>query len=83
MSNSLNPSIPDSPQQAPYPVELEPGNYWWCACGKAKNQPFCDGSHQDTDFEPLKFNIAAKNTYHLCGCKKTKNPPYCDGSHNK
>ena len=27
-------------------VEVEKGkSYYWCACGKSKNQPFCDGSH--------------------------------------
>ena len=76
-------SKPESPQNFPYSIELEAGDYWWCACGKAKSQPFCDGSHKLTEFEPLKFTITEKNTYHLCGCKKSQNPPFCDGSHNK
>jgi CDGSH-type Zn-finger protein len=76
-------SKPDSPQDFPYVAELEAGDYWWCACGKSKTQPFCDGAHKNTDFEPVKFTITEKNTYSLCGCKKSKNPPYCDGSHNK
>ncbi|MFV9616726.1 MAG: CDGSH iron-sulfur domain-containing protein, partial [Gammaproteobacteria bacterium] len=38
-----------SSQNEPYEVELEAGSYWWCACGRSKTQPFCDGSHQDTD----------------------------------
>ncbi len=33
-------------------LELEPGTYYWCACGRSKNQPFCDGSHKGTDFKP-------------------------------
>ena len=33
-------------QKASYPVELAAGDYWWCACGKSKNQPFCDGAHK-------------------------------------
>ena len=76
-------SEPDSPQNAPYAQELEPGDYWWCACGKSKNQPFCDGSHKMTDFSPVKFTVTEKETLYLCGCKKTANPPFCDGSHNK
>jgi CDGSH-type Zn-finger protein len=31
-------------QNAPYELELEAGAYWWCACGRSKSQPFCDGS---------------------------------------
>ncbi len=23
-------------------------SYWWCACGRSKSQPFCDGSHKGT-----------------------------------
>lgn len=69
-------------QKAPFPAELEQGkNYFWCACGKSARQPFCDGSHKDTTFAPLKFEAAKAGTVYLCGCKHTRNPPYCDGSH--
>jgi CDGSH-type Zn-finger protein len=28
----------------PKMVELEAGkDYFWCACGRSKSQPFCDG----------------------------------------
>lgn len=74
---------PDMPQQTPYSVELEPGDYWWCSCGKSTNQPFCDGSHNGSEFEPVKFTIAEKTTVWLCGCKRTQDPPFCDGMHNK
>ena len=76
-------SEPVVAQKAPYAVDLEPGDYFWCACGKSANQPFCDGSHKDTDFEPVKFTIDEKKTVYLCGCKHTGNKPYCDGTHNK
>lgn len=62
---------------------LEPGEYWWCSCGKSKSQPFCDGSHKDTDFSPVQFTVKESGSAYLCGCKKTANPPYCDGTHNK
>lgn len=74
-------STPDCPQKTPYVVELEPGTYWWCACGKSSTQPFCDGSHQGTDFSPLEVNITEKKKYGLCGCKQSKNAPMCDGTH--
>lgn len=68
-------------QKAPYGVDLAPGDYFWCACGRSKKQPFCDGSHKDTGITPLKFTVAAAEKKFLCGCKATKNPPFCDGTH--
>ena len=30
----------------PIAIEVEKGkSYYWCACGRSKKQPFCDGSH--------------------------------------
>jgi CDGSH-type Zn-finger protein len=71
-----------STQNCPYKIELDEGKYWWCACGRSKNQPFCDGSHQGTDFTPIKLNIEEKKAVWLCGCRRSGNKPYCDGSHN-
>ncbi|OGQ90477.1 MAG: cytochrome C551 [Deltaproteobacteria bacterium RIFOXYA12_FULL_58_15] len=66
----------------PAVVELGPGTYHWCACGQSAGQPFCDGSHQGTDFEPLAFELAEKKRVALCLCKHTTKPPHCDGTHN-
>ena len=31
----------------PFKVDVQAGKaYFWCACGRSKNQPFCDGSHK-------------------------------------
>lgn len=68
-------------QKAPYELELEPGAYWYCTCGRSKNQPFCDGSHEGTGFEPKEFSITEKQTVYLCGCKWTADAPFCDGAH--
>ena len=57
--------------------------YYWCACGKSSQQPFCDGSHKNTNFNPIKFESLKNEEKHFCGCKETKNPPFCDGSHLK
>jgi len=40
----------------PIPIKVK-GNkvYFWCACGKRVNQPFCDGSHKNTNFSPVKL----------------------------
>lgn len=75
-------SEPDMPQKAPYAVDLEPGTYWWCSCGKSKNQPFCDGSHQGTEFTPMEFKVDTAGKQWLCGCKRSGKPPFCDGTHN-
>jgi len=62
-------------------LRLEPGTYYWCACGKSKNQPFCDGSHEGSEFTPQTVEITAARNVALCQCKQTKNPPFCDGTH--
>lgn len=68
-------------QKAPYVLELEPGNYAWCACGLSTKQPFCDGSHKITEFKPVRFEIKEKSKIALCGCKHSNNKPRCDGTH--
>ena len=71
-------------QNAPYPVEVEAGkSYFWCACGKSSKQPFCDGSHKGSEFNPVAYKAEATKKMFFCACKQTNNPPFCDGSHNK
>jgi len=65
----------------PVMVELEPGTYQWCRCGKTMNSPYCDGSHEGTVLKPLEFRVKEKKTLALCNCQKTKNAPICDGAH--
>ncbi len=74
-------SKPVIAQKAPYLVQLLPGTYWWCQCGRSENQPFCDGSHKGTDFNPMKVEVTKTGTVPLCGCKQSSNRPYCDGTH--
>lgn len=70
-------------QKSPFNVDVESGNdYWWCACGRSSNQPFCDGSHKGTGMAPVQYTAKADRTVHFCGCKNTGNQPVCDGTHN-
>ncbi len=75
---------PIASQNEPYAVDVEAGkDYYWCACGRSKTQPYCDGSHEGTGIEPLAFTAEKTEQVHLCGCRRTATPPFCDGSHNK
>ena len=69
---------------APIAVEVESGkSYFWCTCGKSSKQPFCDGSHKDSEFTPQKWTAEEDGKKFFCTCKQTDNSPFCDGSHNK
>ena len=77
-------TTPTIAKKAPYPVDVTAGEkYFWCACGKSDNQPFCDGSHQGSDFTPMAYTAKEDTTLYFCGCKHSDGQPLCDGSHAK
>jgi len=68
----------------PKKVALEKDQeYYFCTCGRSKNQPFCDGSHNGTSFKPKAFTADETEDAFLCACKHTANAPFCDGSHKQ
>jgi CDGSH-type Zn-finger protein len=76
-------SGPIPAQKSPYALTVEAGReYWWCACGRSKSQPFCDGSHRGSGVTPVAFTVAETQQVWLCGCKATNGKPFCDGTHN-
>jgi len=69
-------------QKAPFALDVTEGRtYYWCACGRTKNEPLCDGSHKGTSFSPIPHTAKKDGTLYLCGCKHSKAPPLCDGAH--
>jgi CDGSH-type Zn-finger protein len=71
-------------QKAPYGITVEAGHeYWWCACGRSKSQPFCDGSHKGTGLSPLQYTASQSQQLWFCGCKHSAAKPLCDGSHKR
>ena len=76
-------SDPVVAQKSPYEVDVEEGkSYWWCACGRSKSQPFCDGSHKGTGLSPVEYTAKRTKPVYFCGCKQTDGQPLCDGKHN-
>ncbi len=70
--------------EAPIGVDVEEGkSYYWCTCGKSSKQPFCDGSHQGSEFTPVAYKAEETKKVFFCACKQTNNQPLCDGSHIK
>lgn len=68
--------------RTPISVTLEQGKeYFYCACGRSADQPFCDGSHEGSGFTPLSFVAESSGRALLCRCKQTATPPFCDGTH--
>jgi CDGSH-type Zn-finger protein len=66
----------------PTVMQLEPGEYWWCSCGRSADQPFCDGSHKGTGFSPERVEIVEPRNVALCNCKHSSQGAICDGSHS-
>jgi len=74
---------PNIVQKFPIVRDMAAGSYHWCACGRSKDQPFCDGSHEGTPFTPKQVEIAAPRKVAWCACKHSHQAPFCDGTHRQ
>jgi len=75
-------SEPEIGGRRPLPINVIAGeSYWWCACGRSKSQPFCDGSHKGTEFRPQEWKATANEEVWFCACKRSQHQPLCDDSH--
>ena len=66
-------------------LDLNAGEYRWCACGRSSHLPLCDGGRNDNRCAgSLTFSVACGDgLLWLCACGRSRNKPYCDGrSHN-
>ncbi|NOX45758.1 MAG: CDGSH iron-sulfur domain-containing protein [Chlorobi bacterium] len=64
-------------------MDMEPGVYFYCTCGKSINQPFCDGEHKDSCFKPAKVTIEESKMVPWCLCKYSDKGHICDGKHRE
>ena len=59
-------------RSSPAIAELKKGDVvWWCACGRSRTQPYCDGSHKGTGFQPLRYEAKEDEEVLFCGCKRS------------
>jgi CDGSH iron-sulfur domain-containing protein 3 len=68
--------------RGPIAVDVEAGKtYYWCSCGRSTTQPFCNGAHQGSGFEPMSYVAQRSMKVYFCSCKRSAKAPLCDGSH--
>src|SRR5271156_4490685 len=65
-------AVPEIGGRRPIAINVVAGeSYWWCACGRSKTQPFCDGSHKGSEFRPQEWKATANEEVWFCTCKRS------------
>lgn len=70
----MNPIVANNKPAKVALIECE--EYYICACGRSKDQSFCDGSHAGTNFKPKSFIAEENGDAYLCQCKHSANFPF-------
>ena len=53
----------------PYVVDVSANETKYiCQCGKTSSSPYCDGTHQGSDIEPLAYTANVDEQLYICGC---------------
>ena len=69
-------------QNKPFEIKAKKGGtIAFCMCGKSKNGPYCDGSHEGTGITPKVVSYDEDSMIYACGCRQSKGLPLCDGTH--
>lgn len=74
---------PVSVQLRSLKMDMDPGTYFWCSCGRSKKQPFCDGTHKGTAFRPEKVVIEKAQRISWCMCRHSEKGAICDHKHRE
>jgi CDGSH-type Zn-finger protein len=79
---------PGKKQKGPFVDPCNAGNYQWCVCENSASYPYCDGTHRDTERNPvgktpIKVVLDRPCTVVWCACGASGNKPFCDGSHSR
>jgi len=75
--------LPKIVQKRPYVIEEKAGKKAFCSCGLSSKDPYCDGSHKDTEFSPEIVELKENKKVAWCGCKHSSKGAFCDGAHSK
>lgn len=66
-------SKPHIAATTPFAIDVEKGkDYYWCACGLSKSQPFCDGSHKGGEFVPTNYSADESKTVYFAAASKAR-----------
>lgn len=79
-------NVPKVVSLSPARVEVIEGKqYYWCACGHTKTEPWCDGQHKTlSTIRPVKWVAPKSGIASICACRYSKREGrvLCDGSHS-